>query len=60
MGTVEDDQGIWLELISEDLSALMASEVFLVADYMDISPLLAHTHAPSGFNTHCCENKLEV
>lgn len=57
---MEDDQGIWLELISEDLSALMASEVFLVADYMDISPLLAHTHAPSGFNTHCCEDKLEV
>lgn len=52
---MEEDQGIWLGLISEDPAALMASAVFLVtptvADYMGISLFLAHVQAPSGFNS---------
>ena len=61
---MEEDQDTWLGLISEDLSALTASAVFLVtptvADYMDISLLLAHTHASSGFNSCRCKGTSEV
>lgn len=48
-------------LVSEDLSALMASAVFLVTpaagDYMEVSLLSAQTRAQPGFNSHCCEDR---
>lgn len=58
------DEDVRLGLISEDLSALTASAVFLVTptvgDYMGISLFLAHTSPSSGFNPGCCEDTLEV
>lgn len=57
-------QDTCLGLSLEGLSALMASPVFLfsstVAVCVDISLLLAHTHEPSGLNSHCCKDMLEM
>lgn len=63
-GAVEEAQDTCLGLSLEGLSALMASAVFLVSStvavHVDISLFLAHTHEPSGLNSHCCKDTLEM
>lgn len=63
-GVVEEAQDTCLGLSLEGLSALMASAVFLisstVAVCVDISLVFAHTHEPSGLNSHCCKYMLEM
>lgn len=61
---MEEAQDTCMGLSLEDPSALTASAVLLVSSTVavcvDISLFLARTHAPSGFNSHCCKDTLEM